>query len=176
MKIPSEGSYAHIIRRAIKDSSRLPIENSGVEKAIDIVRELIESARRSVVIFCRELSSDVYATEQVALSIKLALMRRVKFQIIIQRDKPSNDSKELLNIFKRFKDSGSVEIYSVSKDSHFSDVDVNFCLVDNKMSRIETDRENRKGTFYAFNREITEKLQKKTAEILKSKDVVSVII
>lgn len=176
MKTHSEGSYAHLIRRAIKDSSRLPIENSGVEKAIDIVCELIESARRSVVIFCRELSSDVYATEQVALSIKLALMRRVKFRIIIQRDKPSNDSKELLSIFKRFKDCGSVAIYSVSKDSHFSDADVNFCLVDNKMSRIETDRVNRKGLFYAFNKEISEKLQKKTEEMLNSKDVVSVSI
>lgn len=152
--------YAALVEESIITESILPIPNTGLEKAQVIIEKVVKHSTEKIIIFCKELSGDVYASPQIRELIKQALLRSVEFEIFIQKEHPAATSKPLMDLFQKFAKPSQVIIKTLFDNEKFSTTTQNFCIADGKMVRIETERTNREGKFFANNKWLVERLAK----------------
>lgn len=162
--------YEKEIESKILSESLIPSDNEGLDKAKVIIKQIVKHSSNKIVIFCKELSGDVYASPQICESIKQALLRSVRFEIFIQSESLASSSQPLLDLFKKFASDKQVTIKSLHNIKSFSEASQNFCIVDNKMVRIETQRENRVGKFYASNQYLVKQLER-SLESMRNKGI-----
>ena len=127
--------YENVFRGMLCADSQEYIENDSVEHAAILVKCLIESARESVKIFCKALSSDVWGRPEIVHAVEDALANKVTFQVSVMEALQKNGTSQLL-----LEDSSS-EIRMFP----YQDVCANFLLVDDKAFRFEPNCEERKG-------------------------------
>lgn len=127
--------YENVFRGMLCADSPEYIENDSVEHAAILVKCLIENARKSVKIFCKALSSDVWGRPEIVQSVEEALAHKVAFQVSVMEALQTNGTSQLL------LEDPSSEIRMFP----YQDVCANFLLIDDKSFRFEPNCQERKG-------------------------------
>lgn len=125
-------AYRNSFRKMIENDAPEIIGNISSEHAVIIIQELIRSAKRDVRIICHKLSSDIYGNEETQNAINEALGRGVEFHVAIKNAVPE--------ACERILKASNHEIRRVHPN--FMNVP-DFCVVDGKRWRIETNPEKR---------------------------------
>lgn len=142
--------YRELFRSMIEQNDPTPISNESRLHAAIIIQELVRSAKESVYIQCSRLAPDVYGNPDTLKEIKNAINRGVKFKVAVRNQIPETGElyKMLSFIDKSFISLGQ-QVYE--KD---------FCIVDGKRFRLETDAVLGKAVVCAYDVELGHKLNK----------------
>lgn len=120
------------------------INNGQPEHAAVLLSTMFDRAKREMVVFCRNLRSEIYDQSHVIKSIFGALGRGVKIRILTQ-EKP--EAYLLLSKIQRAReirggDLDRLELRTCPPDSPTAKVEFNFAVMDQKAFRYEPSRED----------------------------------
>ena len=150
MKTDPLANYRESFRKMIEADNPEVISNISTEHAIVILQELIQSAQKSVYIVSHKLSSDVYKNELLEKIIENK-GNTVQFCIATRSDFP--ESQEC---FETLEKGNKIRYFKVRKN--FEEKLFDYCVVDTKRFRLETDPEERKAIVCAYDTEMGQKL------------------
>jgi hypothetical protein len=111
------------------------IQNSFPEHAAVLYEQFFKHARSQIRIFCRNLSARVFAFDFVVEAAGKALKDGVRFEILLQDDRPEDSP-----FVKLIKGHPSVFIATVNSATA-KESKINFSVMDNQAFRFEDDRE-----------------------------------
>ena len=149
MKTDPLANYRESFRKMIEADNPEVISNISTEHAIVILQELIQSAQQSVHIVSHKLSSDVYGNEQLE-KIITKKVNCVQFHIAVR-----SNFLESQECFKSLE-KNQIKYFKVKKE--FKEKLFDYCVVDAKRFRLETDPKERKAVVCACDTEMGEKL------------------
>lgn len=121
--------YRKLFRSMIEQDDPTPISNESRQHAAIIIQELIRSATKTVYIQCSRLAPDVYGNPDTLEAIKGALDRGVQFKVAVRSEFP-----ETTGLYELLSTKGNCDI-QLEREVYGKD----FCVVDGKRARIETD-------------------------------------
>ncbi len=147
--------YRELFQQMIQDNDPGIIDNSSRAHAKVILQELIRSAQEEILIQCSHLAQDIYGDANTQQLLKAATQRGVLVSIAIRDACPEADTfcNEMRQTFP--------DIIHCNTSVFSSD----FCVVDSRRFRLETDQDNGKAYVCANNVVISERLR----EIYNSK-------
>ena len=132
----------------IRENDTNIIDNISSDHAVVIIQELIRSAEERVSIICQKLSSYVYGNDETLRVIKDAIRRGVQFDVIIKDECPeAGECARLIGKFKTLDPRSKIDI-------------PDFCVVDSRRFRFETDSKKRTAKVCANNETLGRKMQK----------------
>lgn len=146
---PELREYRKLFQQMIQDNDPGIIDNSSRAHAKVILQELIRSARKEILIQCSHLAQDIYGDENTQQLLKEATKRDVRVSIAIRDACPEADTfcNEMRQNFP-----GIIHCNTSVFNS-------DFCVVDARRFRLETDQENGKAYVCANNVTISERLR-----------------
>lgn len=136
--------YRDLFRSMIEQNSPTPISNESRLHAAIIIQELVRSAKETVFIQCSNLAPDVYGNSETIREIREAISRGVKFKVAVRGKSPQAKA-----------------LYEILADSSSSCIQLgtqvftkDFCVVDGKRARVETDAVIGKAVASAYDEEL----------------------
>ena len=142
-------AYRNVFRTMIRENDTNIIDNISSDHAVVIIQELIRSAEKRVSIICQKLSSYVYGNDETLRVIEDAIKRGVRFDVIIKERCP--ESEKCASLIGNVK---------TLRDRDLSKIDIpDFCVVDSRRFRFETDSKKRTAKVCANNEMLGRKMQ-----------------
>lgn len=120
-----------------------PFSNGQSSHAAIIFAEMLRRAQNRVLVFCRELSREVFDAERdIIPNLRSALARNVDVSIIVQE---TPTSKQFLEFAKKYREDPELpgEVSIVGCDDalqRIKDINLNFAVMDRKAIRAEVDK------------------------------------
>ncbi len=125
------------------DSDRI-FSNGMEEHALVILSEFFKRAEASVLIFCKNLLSNVYDHKKVTSALVSALRRGVDVKVIVQE---GAEAVKFIELAKKYnldpEISGVIQIFECT-DQKISKVRQNIAIMDKKAFRYEEDKDEPK--------------------------------
>ena len=141
--------YRKLFQQMIQDNDTGIINNSSRAHAKVILQELIRSAQTEILIQCSHLARDIYGDKETQELLKNAITRGLRVSIAIRDACPEADT--FCNEMRQnFPDKIRCNTSVFSSD---------FCVVDSRRFRLETDQDNGKAYVSANNVVISERLK-----------------
>lgn len=140
--------YRKLFQSMIQENDPGIIDNSSRAHAKVILQELIRSAKNEILIQCSHMACDIYGDSDTQRLLKEAIQKGVKLSIAVRDICPDTENfcEELEKQLP-----GTVHC-------HTSVFPSDFCVVDHKRFRLETDQNNGKAYVSANNTIISERL------------------
>lgn len=132
-------TYRSLVRRVIQENASICINNSSPEHATILIDELIRAACKTVDVYCKSMSADVWGTAAVADAVRHAMDAKVSFRIVTKQRVEEHETIALLRGYPK------AEFKMYAQD----DLTLNLLLVDGRMFRVEPDDGKREGFAYA---------------------------
>lgn len=130
-KVSAEiAEYQRTVAGLFDAGSDAIIDNGGEGHAKVWYRELFRNAANEVLIFCKKLGKEAFGDSDIAREIENAQERGVKISILTQEPYEKIDEKKL------------AQSLGAKFSSAWKHEDFNFCVVDKRAFRFETDTEN----------------------------------
>lgn len=127
--------YTKLIRDSIQANSEIPFENGLRSHAAIIIREFVKEAKKSVIILCDQMATDVYGRDDVQQSFFDAWSRHVEIRILILKKSPQ--SMEFARTLDNLK---GIDVKTLAGVSHANEIHENFMVIDEKMYRYEPEK------------------------------------
>lgn len=131
------GMYRDIFREMLRDGSDRLIYNDSKEHACVLIEELLKSAEKHVLVFCRNLGKDVWGRDEVKSALRNVLVKHIDVEIILQQVPEQGEENETYKLLTAFG--------VIPKITENTAVAANFIVVDDKAYRLEKDIDLRKG-------------------------------
>jgi hypothetical protein len=131
------GLYRDMFRFMLKSGSTKRLCNDSKNHARILIDELLRSAKRNVLIFCRHLGHDVWDDANVLFALREALARGLKFSVLLQSDPEGGNNNRAFAVLKSY----NVDV----KKTNDATTRKNFIVVDGKSYRLEDNVEERSG-------------------------------
>lgn len=146
--------YRIMIARAIAENDEYIIPNKSTEKARILIDELIKSSKSTIHIKCTQFAAEVYDYDVVE-SLRLAQARGCEVKIAIQNDASKIDEyrKVILALFDAKFNCGEAS-------------QQDFCVIDGKRYRLETDKATRTAKACACDVQTSQDLEAKFAMLM----------
>lgn len=141
--------YRKLFQQMIQDNDPGIIDNSSRAHAKVILQELIRSAREEILIQCSHLAQDIYGDKDTQRLLQEAIGRGVRVSIAIRDACP--EAYAFCNEMR--------QVFSNIIHCNTSVFSSDFCVVDSRRFRLETDQENGKAYVCAYNVTISERLR-----------------
>ena len=137
-KTQSLGIYREMFRLMLSEGIVKLIHNDSTDHACVLIEELLHFAKENVLIFCRNLGSDVWATPAILSALDEALSRNgMRMRVLLQEPPAGGGANRALALLRRH----GVDV----RQTHNTDVTANFIVIDSKAYRLEKDVANRRG-------------------------------
>ena len=151
--------YKKAIANLFDSGSDLPVSNSKPDHAVALYELFFDRAREEVIIFCNKLKKEVFNNEAVTKSLECALDRGIKIRVLLQCDSAQVECTRLSNFQTH---DNFLPKYASTEDANSR---LNFCVVDKKAFRYESDKNTFEAVAVMNNPKVSEKLYKSFEEM-----------
>lgn len=136
--------YRQMVKKILSENLGTRIDNESDEHAVVLIDELIRHAKKTVKIYCRKFSSDIWGHPCVFDAVVSALEDAVTFHVLTQECPEESDTQHIISAVT----GSGFRLYSGEI------FEINFILVDDTAFRIEPNCDCRHGFAYAKNVEL----------------------
>jgi hypothetical protein len=148
--------FTVVVRRLMKEAKRDHIacsfDNLGPAHARVVVNTMIENAERSVCIFARELSREVY--DASVLKEFLARCSQGVVRIVVENRAATNSATSALPDLQAEINQGRIYLHTLDCSDGVDHDGENLCIVDNLHVRFEENQTSREATVFFGDSEI----------------------
>lgn len=149
---PQLRAYRFMVQQLIDMGSPTIIQNSSPSHARIILEQMFATAKKSALVFCGCLSSDVWGSKTMLTNVQKAIDDNVEVRFVIQRSDPDKRAAEL---FQKLE-----EKQVVYTDASLANLDaLHFAVFDGKMYRIEKNDAEKSATACAYDVETSRILE-----------------
>ena len=134
-----------MVKKILSENLDTRIDNESDEHAVVLIDELIRHAKKTVKIYCRKFSSDIWGRTCVFDAVVNALEDSVKFHVLTQEHPEESDTQHIISAVTGCE----FRLYSGEA------FEINFILVDDEAFRVEPNFDCRHGFAYAKNEEMS---------------------
>lgn len=147
--------YQKQIEALFDTDSDLIVTNRDRDHAAVIVSTLFTRAKKSVILFCKNLDGDFYNRRPIRCAIVEAVKNGVNVEILVQEVPEAN---ELLADLDSLSTRTNLRIGKCKPGISGAETEINFAVMDGKAFRLENDRNLHTALACAKNSELAEKL------------------
>jgi len=139
-KVPSGATevdlYREVIFQLFETESKTQFSNGAPAHAAVIFEAMLQYAKESVKIFCKELLGEVFGCPRVIMALKGAIERGVCVQVLTQH---APNKSQFLEILKSEMTNGRKSRIATTNNPKLKSHKVNFAVMDEKAFRYEDD-------------------------------------
>jgi hypothetical protein len=148
--------YRLTVERLAEAKSPESFSNGMPEHAAIIIETFLKFAKKRVVIFCKQLSSNVFGIPSITARLESALLKGIRVDIIVQ-EKPESD--DLMQCINKWKENSKLCISLIAANGRTNSIKANFAVMDGEAYRYEPDNDRISAYACMFNPRIASSME-----------------